>query len=82
MTSESADLRTADIAEMLAEMLAGAAGGTRDRWAELIGPVEFLPIAMNVHSNWRISPIATGDELRAIATAAELLRAEHPYVVS
>lgn len=71
-----------DIAEMLADMLAGTVGGERSRWLRLIGPVESLPIWNAVQSNWRIAPIATGDELHAINTAAELLRTQHPYVSS
>lgn len=76
-----ADTTTEDITWMLGEMLAGAVGGTADHWRRLAGPVEQLPIAMNPHSNWRIAPAAVGEELRAIETAAELVRAEHPYVV-
>lgn len=68
-----------EIANLLAEILAGAAGGTHERWLELIGPVEALPIWLNVKCNWRVTPIATGDELRAILAAVEVVRAEHPY---
>ena len=68
------------MANLLAEILTGAAGGTRERWLELIGPVEPLPIWLNVKCNWRISPTATGEELRAILAAVEVVRAEHPYV--
>lgn len=69
-----------DIRDMLAEMLAGAVGGSKAHWLELIGTVESLPLIGNVKSNWRIAPIATGEDLRAIVAAAELVRAEHPYV--
>jgi hypothetical protein len=61
-------------------MLTGAVGGNKAHWLKLIGPVSALPLATNVKSNWSISPIATGEELRAIVTAAEILRNEHPYV--
>lgn len=71
-----------DIANTLARMLAGAVGRDQAHWLGLIGPVEWLPVATSVKSNWRISPIATGDDLSAIVAAAELLRTEHPYVVS
>lgn len=71
-----------DIAVMLADMLAGAVGGPKDRWLELIGPVESLPVWNAVQLNWRITPIATGEELSAINTAAELLRAQQPYVTA
>ena len=74
------ELTTARIAKLLAEMLTGAVGGDEARWLELIGPVTQLPLATHIRCNWSISPIATGEELRAIRTAEELLRAEHPYV--
>ena len=74
------DLRAADIANLLAEMLTGAVGHDKAHWLNLIGPVTALPIATHARSNWSISPIATGEELRAIVTAAEILRNEHPYV--
>lgn len=75
------DTKTTDIANLLAEMLASAVGGNHAHWLELIGPVDCLPPPNNVKSNWRISPIATGEELRAINAATEVLRAEYPYVV-
>lgn len=74
-------LRPTDIANMLADMLAGAVGGNRKHWLHLVGPIEALPIVTNIQSNWRVSPIAMGDELAAITKAVELLRAEEPYVV-
>lgn len=76
------DLTTARIADLLAEMLTDALGGDEVRWLELIGPVTQLPLATHIHCNWSISPIATGEELRAIRAAEELLRGEHPYVHS
>ena len=69
-----------DLANLLAEMLSGAVGQDKAYWHKLIGPVTKLPITMNIHSNWSVSPIATGEELRAIVAAVELVRAEHPYV--
>lgn len=74
-------LKTTDIANMLADMLAGVVGGEKAHWLELIGPVKMLPIATNIHCNWSASPIATGEELTAITKAIELVRKEHPYVI-
>ena len=71
---------TVEIGEMLAEMLAGVVGGDQARWAALIGPVRMLPIATNIHCNWSVSPIATGEELAAINAAMEVVRREHPFV--
>ena len=74
------DLATTEIANLLADLLTGAAGGTRERWLELIGPVKTLPIATNIHCNWSVSPIATGEELVAIGKAVEVVRGVEPYV--
>lgn len=64
----------------IADNLTGAVGGTHDHWIEQVGRGRKLPITMNIYSNWRVSPIATGDDLAAIVKAIELVRAEHPYV--
>lgn len=72
----------ADIASLLAQMLTGAVGGEEARWLELIGPVTQLPLAIHIRCNWSISPIATGEDLRVIRAAEELLRREHPYVTA
>jgi hypothetical protein len=70
----------AEIGEMLVAMLSGAVGETDAHWHRLVGPVEALPIWTNVESNWRVTPIATGEELRAIIAAIEIVRKQHPYV--
>jgi hypothetical protein len=74
-------LTATDIGDMLADMLTGAVGGTRDRWLDLIGPVKMLPIATHIHCNWSVSSIATGDDLAAINEAARLVREQHPYII-
>lgn len=66
---------------LLSEILIGAAGRTREHWIALIGPVNLIPVAPNVNSNWSVSPIATEDELVAIDKAIGIVRAEHPYVM-
>jgi len=66
--------------EFLATLLQGAAGETRDHWERAIGPVEKLPIHLNLHCNWRIRPKASKRDMRAIEHAVALVRTEHPYV--
>ena len=73
-------LTAAEIQSLLVEMLAGAVGGEPDRWRELIGDVEPLPLASNPVSNWRVKPMGTEAEVDAIAMAATIARGEHPYV--
>jgi hypothetical protein len=65
--------------DLLAQVLT-AAGHDEAYWLEKIGEVEALPIWNNVRSNWRVSPIAVGDDLEAITKAVELVRKEEPYV--
>lgn len=75
---ESAD----DIRALLAHLLAGAAGKTEAHWKKLIGEVTALPIVLHPRSNWRIEPTGRPEELQAIAKAADIVRAAHPYVPS
>jgi hypothetical protein len=45
-----------------------------------MGPIEKRPSIEDIHSNWRVSPTATGEELRAINEALALVRPQHPYI--
>jgi hypothetical protein len=73
-------MTAAELRGLLTELLVGAAGGTADRWSDLLGRIEERSIIENIHSNWRISPTAEGDERHAIDTAIELVRRQHPYI--
>ncbi len=66
--------------DILVEILAGAAGGTREEWAAIVGEVEELSFAVNVGSNWSISPKGTASQVETVQAAEQLVRAEHPYV--
>ncbi len=67
-----------DLRSHLAHLLTSAIGHDEAYWLEQIGEVEALPIYNNVRSNWRVSPIATGEDLHAITRAVEIVRFEHP----
>lgn len=67
--------------DTLVEILVGVAGGTAERWRSCIGEVEYLPLAANVRSNWRVEPTGTAEELATIARAVEIVRDAEPYVV-
>ena len=72
---------TADeMAQLLATIIAGTAGGTTGRWRKLIGRVEKLSTWNNVRCNWRVHPSGSAQEQRIIDQAAEVVRSEHPYV--
>jgi hypothetical protein len=42
--------------------------------------VEKLPIAMNVKSNWQVTPNGRAADKKAIGQAVDIVRAQHPYV--
>lgn len=69
-----------ELGELLATLLAGAAGGTREDWATKVGVVEKLPIAMNVASNWQVTLSGKAADKKAIDQAVDIVRAQHPYV--
>ena len=66
--------------DLLAELLEGAAGGTRDQWLDAIGPVEKLPTHLNLHCNWTVYPAGNRKQMTAIERAVDIVRIEHPYV--
>ena len=66
--------------DLLAELLEGAAGNTRDHWREAIGEVEQLPTHFHVRSNWRVQPRGRMRDVEAVEKAVEIVRQEHPYV--
>lgn len=67
------------IRALLADLLAGAAGGDRQRWFDAVGEIEELPIVSNPRCNWRVNPRGTAREIDAIHRAVEIVKAEHPY---
>jgi hypothetical protein len=70
----------AELRDLLAAVIAGTVGGTEAHWRRIIGTVQKLPLATNARSNWRVSPVASNEELGVIRRAVEIVRAAHPYV--
>ncbi|MBC9033712.1 hypothetical protein IAG41_15055 [Sphingomonas sp. JC676] len=66
--------------DILVEILAGAAGGTREEWAAVVGEIEKLPLPVIVGSNWMINPKGTNSQLETVRAAELIVRAEHPFV--
>jgi hypothetical protein len=66
--------------DMLAELLEGAAGNSREHWRRAIGEVEQLPTHFHVRCNWRVHPRGRKRDLDAIQKAVEIVRQEHPYI--
>lgn len=75
-------MTTAEMKDLLATLLEGAAGSTADHWRKALGPVEKLPTHLAVRCNWRVSPKGSKKDLAAIKHAIEIVQAEHPYVVA
>jgi hypothetical protein len=71
---------TDELRETLVAILTGAAGGSVEKWRKAVGEVTYLPLAANVRSNWSIEPQGSARDRETIAKAAEVVRAEHPYV--
>ena len=69
-----------ELGDLLTTLLAGAAGGTKEAWAAKVGLVEKLPIAMNVASNWQVTPWGKAADKKAIGQAVDIVRAQHPYI--
>jgi hypothetical protein len=72
-------LIAAELQNLLVEILAGAVGGKPERWRELIGEVEIVPIATHPHCNWRVKPMGKNNEVDAIDMAAGIVRQAHPH---
>lgn len=52
---------------LLAQVIAGVAGGTERVWRGKVGPVAKLPIALHPRSNWAVSPLCGTDDHRVSA---------------
>lgn len=71
-----------ELRDLIAQLLAGVAGGTEAQWRKLIGDVEALPIVFHPRSNWRIEHTGNAGEREAIEKAVAVVREAHPYVMS
>jgi hypothetical protein len=69
-----------ELIELLVIMLEGVAGGSKDRWREVLGPVEKLNIVFNPRSDWRLDPKGTEGELEITSRAIDIARHAHPYL--
>ena len=69
-----------EMAALLAEVVAGVAGGSKPEWRKKIGVVERLPTWNHVTHNWRVQPSGTDEQKDVIERAMQVVRAAHPYV--
>lgn len=69
------------VGDLVAHVLAGAAGGTEAKWRKLIGSVDRVPTWRYVRFNWVVEPNGSAEQRDLIARAVDVVRAEHPYVV-
>lgn len=70
-----------ELRDLLATILAGAAGGDATAWLKLIGPVTRVHLAVSPATNWALSPTGTPAKRKVVAQAIGIVRAEHPYVL-
>ena len=73
-------LSSGELADLLATVIQGVAGGTKAGWRKAIGPVERLPTWQYVRFNWRVNPTGSPAQRETIKRAVEVVRAEHPYI--
>lgn len=68
-----------ELREMLVTMLAGAAGGSEDRWRQVVGSVAKRSLMQSIQTNWSIEPRGSNDELEVVERAVEIVRSAYPY---
>lgn len=71
----ASDLRIAFV-----RALVRASGGNPRRWTQAVGEIRLHSLATHSHCNWSIAPSGAADEVDAIETLADTLRARHPIV--
>lgn len=69
-----------ELIELLVTMLEGVAGGSKERWRKVLGPVEKLNVVFNPRSDWRLPPQGAPEELDVAHRAIEIVRGVHPYL--
>lgn len=70
----------AELIVLLVTTLEGVAGGNKDRWREVLGPVEKLNVVFNPRSDWRLHPEGTPGEIDVVSRAIAIVRDVHPYL--
>ncbi len=65
---------------LVTRRLDGLFGNNEQRWRDLIGEVQLVPIAFHARRNWTIQPRATSRERRAIERVVRIVAVEHPIV--
>ena len=71
-----------ELADLLATVITGVAGGSKPRWRKAIGPITQLPTWRIVRSNWRVEPRGSDEDCALVEQAVAVVRAEHPYIES
>ena len=72
-------LTAAEIHSLLVMTLSRAAGGSPERWRELIGEMFVFSLSTHPTCNWRVVPFGTPREVASINMAVELVRQGHPH---
>jgi hypothetical protein len=73
-------LTPAQLRDLMADLLEGAAGGDASDWRAAIGPVEKHPLWSHTRCNWTVEPKGRRSQREAIERAADIVRDAHPYV--
>lgn len=68
-----------ELIDLLAHLLAGAAGGEEADWAKLMR-IERVNLTFSPQSNWRVIARGSPKQKGAIEKAVDVVKGEHPYV--
>lgn len=70
------------LGDLMAELLAGAAGQSAEHWRDAIGPVEQHPLWSHTRCNWTVQPRGRKRDREAVERAVQVVREAYPYVTS
>ncbi|HTG38172.1 hypothetical protein [Sphingomonas sp.] len=66
--------------DLLVATLTRTAGGSQRRWRLAVGPVRVYDRATHAHCNWSVTPSGNPQEVAAIESLIDGVRASHPFV--
>ncbi len=67
-----------DLRDFIVGLLIISDGGPAERWRPVVGDVEVIGIGR--HTNWRVRPQGSADELFSVHVAVQLARENVPFV--
>lgn len=75
-------MTASDLQSLLITALLRDHGGDRRRWRLVLGDVKVYPLATHAHCNWSVTPSGAFDDIDAVETLVDRVRAQHPIITS